>query len=303
MTAKSVNILAKSHKLNYVDLISKMFSIPRRSVPRPSCCFLHKIHIYMKRRLLHRSNNSRSGIPDPATFTIGATMAKILSHNWSSALGSVGGITYFNGPAGSIIARARTKPVQAPSNLRTDIKGAMITRAAQWNAITEAQRAAWNVYAAAKGLINGRDAFLAGTIFLQYVVNANFALPTVQDNAPDNLLDAGCSVTLGTPTAAGTDAVAVKIQNAGSARVLVLFNISTGLNPARHFWKGPWNDAMTKATLHASGVTTTYEFPGLTVGQRYFIRTAICTNDLGVGLRGAKLQQSVITNSLAVHVP
>jgi hypothetical protein len=217
--------------------------------------------------------------------------------------GSIGGITYLTTPANAIIARMRNIPVQAPSNLRTDIKGAMITRAAQWNAMSIAQRAAWDVYAAAKGLISGRDAFLAGTIFFQYMINAGFALPTIQDNAPDNLQDCGCSVTPGVPTAAGTDAVGVKVTNAGGARVFCLFNISTGLNPARSFWKGPWNPAFTKASSLASGISTTFEFPGLTVGLRYFIRTSIGTNDLTVGLRGAKLQQPVITNTIAIHVP
>lgn len=230
-------------------------------------------------------------------------MAKILSHNWSSALGSVGGITYYNGPAGAIIARARTFPVQTPTNLRTDIKGAMITRAAQWNAITQIQRTAWDLFAQSKGLISGRDAFLAGTVFVQYVINAGFAAPTMQDNAPDNLLDPGCSITVGTPVAAGTDAVAVKVINAGSARVMAIFNISPHLNPARNFWKGPWDPSKTKAVFFASGVTTTVEFSGLIVGQKYFVRTAIVTNDTGVGLRGAKLQKPVITNSLAIHVP
>lgn len=230
-------------------------------------------------------------------------MAKVVSHLFSSMRGSVGGITYLTTPAGAIIARMRNIPVQAPSNLRTDIKGAMITRAAQWNAITDAQRAAWDTFAAAKGLISGRDAFLAGTVFLQYVINAGFAVPTMQDGAPDNLQDPGVSITVGVPITAATDAVAVKITNAGGARCFVLFNISTGLNSARHFWQGPWNPLSTKASSINSGVTQTIEFAGLNVGQRYFVRTAICTNDTTVGLRGAKLQKPVITNSLAIHIP
>jgi hypothetical protein len=230
-------------------------------------------------------------------------MAKVVSHLFSSMRGSIAGTTYLTTPAGAIIARMRNIPVQAPSNLRTNIKGAMITRAAQWNAITQLQRNAWDVYAAAKGLVSGRDAFLAGTVFIQYILNAGFAIPTMQDSAPDNLLAPGCSITVGTPVTAATDAVAVKVINAGGARVLILMNISTGLNPARSYWKGPWNPVFTKATVLLSGVSATYEFPGLTVGLRYFIRTSICTNDTGAGLRGAKLQTPVITNSLAIHVP
>lgn len=230
-------------------------------------------------------------------------MAKIVSQVWASARGSIGGTTYFTTPAGAIIARSRNIPVQSPSNLRTDVQGAMITRAAQWNAMTAAQRLAWDTFAQAKHLVSGRDAFLAGTVFIQYVINAGFAAPTMQDNAPDNLLDPGCSVTASTPTAAGTDAVAVKVINAGSARVFILYNVSTGLNPARSFWKGPWDNARTKAISLASGVSVVSEFAGCTVGLRYFIRTRICTNDVGVGLRGAKMQSAVITNSLAIHVP
>lgn len=230
-------------------------------------------------------------------------MAKVVSHLFASMRGSIGGITYLTTPAGAIIARMRNIPVQAASNPRTWIKGAMITRAAQWSAITEAQRTAWDVYAAAKGLISGRDAFMAGTIFVQYIINSALAAPVVTDNAPDNLLDPGCSIVPGTPTAAGTDAVAVKVTNAGGANVLVLMEVSTGLNAARHFWKGPWDPARTKVTTLISGISTTYEFAGCNVGQRYFIRTAICTNSVVVGLRGNKLQTPVITNSLAIHVP
>jgi hypothetical protein len=200
----------------------------------------------------------------------------------------------------------RNIPVQAPSNLRTCIKGAMISRAAQWNAMTQVQRTAWDVYAAAKGLISGRDAFLAGTVFIQFISNAGFLFPLAivpQDNAPENLLDPGVAITVGVPAGAGTDAVAVKCQNAGGASVVILFDISVGLNPARSFWKGPWNPATTMAKTVASGVTTTFEFPGLIVGLRYFIRTRACTNSVAIGTRGNKLQAAVITNSLAIHVP
>lgn len=229
-------------------------------------------------------------------------MAKIVSHVWSSARGSIAGITYLTTAAGQIIARQRTRPVNTPTYYRTLIKDSMISRAAQWNAITQVQREQWDVYAAANGMRSGRYAFLSGTMLAQYCYLTGLAGATVisiYDPRPETNFAPNCAVTTVLPTGALNIAVAVKVTNSGPQRALLLIEVSPNLNPARTYWKGPWDVSKTQVVALLSGVTTTYQMNGLSVGQRYFIRVRAQTNDTAVGLRGNRNQAPLIVNQLA----
>lgn len=232
-------------------------------------------------------------------------MAKIVSPVWSSIRGSIAGTTYLTTSSGQIIARQRTRPVNTPSNYRTYIWDAMITRAAQWNAITGIQRGDWETWAIANGFHSGRQAFIAGTGFMQFVTNTGLAgaVTGLFDSRPETNNSPSCTILPTAPVIAGTDAVAVKVQNNGPQRVMCYYDLSPGMSPARTFWKGPWDTSKSKANTIASGITTITEFSGLQLGARYFIRVRACLDDVTVGLRGNRCQKQLQTTSIAVHVP
>lgn len=229
-------------------------------------------------------------------------MAKIVSPVWSSARGSIAGTTYLTTASGQIIARQRTRPVNTPTYYRTLIKDAMISRAAQWNAITQVQRDQWDVYAAANGLGSGRRAFMAGTLLSQYCYLTGLAGATVisiYDPRPETNFAPNCAVSTVLPTGPGNTAIAVKVSNTGPQRALLLIEVSPNLNPARTYWKGPWDESKTQVVAQLSGVTTTYQINALSLGQRYFVRVRAQTNDTSAGLRGNRNQAALIVNQIA----
>lgn len=232
-------------------------------------------------------------------------MARIVSPVWSSARGSICGTTYLTTASGQIIARQRTRPTQTPTNYRTYIKNAMQMRATHWNALTVAQRSAWDVWAMAQGLPTGRQAYLQGTVLPQFILNAGLivGLTGLRDDAPDTNFHPNVQCGATSPVAAGTDAVAFKVQNNGGQRVVYLLELSPGLNPARNYWKGPWNTTRSLSATVNSGVTAVVEFPLLNVGEKYFVRCRVFTCDVTLGLRGNVVQAVVYANSIAVHVP
>jgi hypothetical protein len=234
-----------------------------------------------------------------------ANMAKIVSPVWSSARGSICGITYLTTSSGQIIARQRTRPVETPSNFRTWIKSAMQQRAAHWNSLSALQRANWDLFAIVNGFQTGRLAYLAGTVFMQFVTNTGLAgaVTGLRDDAPDTNNFPQCSISTTTPVIANNDSVAVKITNSGPQRVMQYIEVSPGFNAARNFYKGPWDTSRSFAGTLASGVSALVEFHGLNPGERYFIKARIATDDVTVGLRGNTLQAAMYTNSIAIHVP
>lgn len=230
-------------------------------------------------------------------------MAKIVSPVWSSARGSIAGTTYLTTASGQIIARQRTRPVNTPSVFRTWIKDAMIWRAAQWNAITQSARDQWDIYAAANGFTSGRVAFMSGTVFAAFCLLTNLAgaaVISVFDSKPETNGKPNCTVSPGIQSGAGTTSVAVKVANNGALRALLYIEVSPGLNPARTYWKGPWDTTRSQCVVLLSGVTTTYQITGLTVAERYFIKVRALTNDLVVGARGNRIQAAMIINQIAV---
>lgn len=63
------------------------------------------------------------------------------------ARGSVGGDTFTANQYHQIVVRARTAPVQPGTLMQTKIKAAFGTASTEWDALTPAQRTAWDDYA------------------------------------------------------------------------------------------------------------------------------------------------------------
>lgn len=80
-----------------------------------------------------------------------------------SMVGSIGGTTFARGPHGAY-ARARVDPTNPNSSGQQIVRGHFSSAASAWAGITDAQRAAWELYAANTPVQNrlGEQTFLSG---------------------------------------------------------------------------------------------------------------------------------------------
>lgn len=86
-----------------------------------------------------------------------------LSDRMTSASGSIGGTTFSHNRFG-MYTRARRSPVNPNTSEQQDARAAFASASAGWRALTEAQRDAWNAYAANTPTVNalGQSVYLTG---------------------------------------------------------------------------------------------------------------------------------------------
>lgn len=211
-------------------------------------------------------------------------MAKIVSPVWSSIRGSIAGTTYLTTPSGQIIARQRTRPVQAPSIHRTAIKDAMIQAVSEWTAKTTAEKAAWDTWAAANGPGSGRQQYIAGQAVIDFILNLGLNAPTVVTTDLAAPQFSGHPSFVLAPTNFSTPAetgIAVQIKNTSGRDCWYLIEVSPTLSNARNFWKGPWDPTLTQAKHIAKTLTATVNIQVALAGDRYFVRVRAVTDGAG----------------------
>lgn len=214
-------------------------------------------------------------------------MAKILSHVWSSISGSVGGITYFNGPHAAIIARARTNPVQPSTLFQSMAKSAWNGANATWESLAVAVQNLWNDYALTvvhqgkqgNYTVTGRSLFMAGRSLQNYLLLRGLETPALVTTAPATngfLLPSGFNVTA--PFAAGTGiGIAVTADLVDDTNVYI--SVSGAFEKERNFWKGPWASRNAVAQVVPAGTSVTVDILGLLLGKRYFVRVKCVSDD------------------------
>jgi len=233
-------------------------------------------------------------------------MAKIVSHVWSSARGSVAGITYLTTPSGAIIARQRVIPVNAPSPFRTFIKNALTEAVSDWDSLTVAQKAAWNTWAAANGGLKGRQEFVASQSLRNFILGSGIAGVTViLQNliAPDfagHPAVTHAAAPFVTPLMTG---VAFKNRVTSPQKCIVMLELSPAMSNGRYFWKGPWDTSRSIAFELAAAATVTTTFTGLNAGMRYYCRMRAYTADTVSLKLGCVINAPMITYSDAVTNP
>jgi len=233
-------------------------------------------------------------------------MAKFLSQVYTSISGSVGGITYLTMPGGPMLARARVAPVHAPTPFRTFAKDAMIEAVSDWDSLSVASKAAWNVWAAANGLLKGRQEFIGVQSLRNFVLGSGIAGVTVITQnlaAPD--FSGHPSVTHAATlfvTALQTG-VAFKNRVTSPQKCIVMLELSPGLSNGRYYWKGPWDNSKTIAFDLAAGATATTTFENLTAGLRYYCRMRAYTHGVIAGGAGMAIGSPMITYSDAITNP
>lgn len=214
-------------------------------------------------------------------------MAKIRSHIWSSAAGSVGGITYFNGPHHAILARARVVPVQPGTLHQSQMRSAMSEAAAQWDALTALQQQDWEIYAQTctyQGKqgnyeVTGRSMFMAGRSLQRYIFLRGLEIPTFVVTPP---VVTGFLVpsdfALAPPTGIGTG-FQVRLKTDVNDPQLTVIQVSGPKGDETNFWKGPWDTRKTETDISAADTNVLHDILGLVDGAKYFVRVKCVADD------------------------
>lgn len=214
-------------------------------------------------------------------------MAKLLSHVWSSISGSVGGITYLNGPHHAIIARSRVAPVQPGTLFQSMMRSSLNEASAQWEALTQVQQEDWEVYAQTCTFqgkqgnyeITGRSLFMAGRSLQRYINLRGLAAPTFVVTPPATtgfLLPSDFELVAAVGLGTG---LGVKLTADLNDDTLVHVQISGPHGTSRNFYKGPWNTRDSQALIIPATVSATVDVLGLVDGAKYFVRVKCVADD------------------------
>lgn len=214
-------------------------------------------------------------------------MAKIVSPVWSIIRGSIGGTTYFAGPGGQILARARTAPVDPGSLFQTIMRSSFNYAAGLWDALTVGNQILWNTYASqltipkATGNYTptGRQMFMAGIALQKYMDTRGLVTPTEVTSPPATtgfLLPSNLS--MAAPSGIGTG-FALNITADPTDDTTVMMNVAGPFDKERYFWKGPWDTSIAVGSIVPGGTSVQIDRLGLQVGRIYFIRVKCVADD------------------------
>jgi len=228
------------------------------------------------------------------------------SHIFSNMLGSVNGITYFNGLYHQINARQRTIPVDPQTTNQATIRSSLAKSSGFWAQASDADRDAWNDYAATlvfpdpmgSGKRSGRLVFIGNLTLGSYIESRALGPITVGTDPPTTagFLSIG-AVTSSDPIGPG-DGVGVSIENFSGEDILAFAEVSLGFPVTRNRYKGPFRSSSAIATAIPSSTTGVIEFLGLEVGKAYFVRLR-CISDA----EPIRLSTEYIIRGIAVNVP
>lgn len=206
----------------------------------------------------------------------------------SEIRGSVGGTTFSRNPAGQII-RQRSNPVNPNSSRQQTVRTVLATISNRWgNILTQAQRDAWDTYAAAVTMTNrlGDPFFLAG---FQHYVRSNTAIlqagGIVVDDGPTVLslpsLDPtwfGAASLLSGATIIFDNTMAW----ANEDDAWMSASMSSPVGPGRSFIGGPFRFAGAFEGDSVTPPTSPHQFTQpwtIAVGQKVIVRSRIMRAD------------------------
>lgn len=214
----------------------------------------------------------------------------------SAASGSVGGVTYSHNKGG-MYTRTRAIPTNPNSTRQQKVRSAMAEASQLWGLLSEAQRAAWNLYAANVPMTNklGQSFHLSGQ---QHFIRTNaFRIAMLNDTEGGQFWqveDAPTEFNLGSIGSITADTFSAATQNfnlnyddtqgwttvAGS--FLVVF-MGMPQNASIGFFKGPWRmvrvlEGEDPAPTPPLVTTTTLGWE-ITPGQKVWIRAVLSQAD------------------------
>jgi len=218
-------------------------------------------------------------------------MARALSLLFSNILGSVGGLTYFNGPFHQIQIRQRTNPVQPDSVYQIAMRAAFAEAVAVWGALSKAIRDDWSVYASTvvysgplgnyspsgRMLAIGQYAavrYLNDTHGYNFPGGVSMTAPVIM-NQP---VLTGLVVSAPAIPSTGFD---VDFVNDTTESIIVDAVISAQKGLAVNFWKGPFDSTQHQGVAVDHGNSGNMPFASLVDGAKYFVKVRSYSAEAG----------------------
>lgn len=205
---------------------------------------------------------------------------RFLSHVWSVARGSVGGITYTANQWHQLIARVRTVPVNPATPNQGVIRSSMAQVSSAWKGLSDANRQTWDEYAESCKYqgplgdysIPGRQMFTGVLAFAQYIKTRGLYALSATPTPPviPGFFGAGPLIPA-TPTTVGTG-IALSCTNSTGEDAVCLFERSIPFFPSRERYKGPFLSQSAVSILVPDGTSTIVEQMGLEEDKIYFTR-------------------------------
>jgi hypothetical protein len=212
---------------------------------------------------------------------------KFLSHVWSIARGSVGGITYTANQWAALIARVRVSPVNPSTPYQSVIRSSLAASSANWKVVSEAIREGWNDYALTceytgplgTYFITGRLMFAACLSFVNYIDARGLYDFTILPTAPTipGFYSPG-PIVQQDPTTVGTG-IGLSISNVTGIDGVAFIERSHAFNPTRERFKGPFLASTAQAVAIPTGTSTLIEFMGLQEDYAYFTKVRLVTDE------------------------
>ncbi len=232
----------------------------------------------------------------------------MLSTIASNMLGSVAGLTFFNGPFHQIQVRQRTVPVQPNTVNQVKAKASFSAGVQAWEQATEQQRQDWAAFAATvtfQGPLGpyhptGRMLAVAQFQVTGYLLNRGVA-GFIGGNGMIAPINPGMLVVTN-PTILPPDGAAtgfkIRANNDTGESVNLYAVRSFKQSTARNFYKGPWISSTLDATVIATGENGFVEFTGLDEDGVYFVKFRFISLSAG-----RRYSQEGILRAVAVDVP
>ena len=210
-------------------------------------------------------------------------MAIARSHLFSQIVGSVGGVTYFYNRYATIILRSRVSPVDPNTPAQQTVRTRFSASMAAWQALTQVQRDAWEIYASGTPWVNSLsdDVRLPGmNMYLSVRLAAlkiNPLIPLGDFDLPPCTPGLFPQETVSlSPCTSGVLNAGFKlgiVNNHPTATVVLGVHMSSAQNLSVNFWDGPYDDRSYFATPPIAptfGIST--DRIGLIPDKRYFLR-------------------------------
>lgn len=207
------------------------------------------------------------------------------SQVYTQVSGSIGGITYGHN-AGGLYSRSRTVPVDPNSPDQVEARTALADAINDWsNTLTQAQRDAWDVYAANVPLLSplGDPRNVSGAA--QFVRSNSARLRAglaVVAEGPATMTEAAVVTgAVATVDTAGLNELSVAFDTAAAGSDVIV-QVSRPVSAARKFFKGPFRFVGTAPAETSPFTAAAYPFP-IAVGQRVFLRLRRTADDGRLG--------------------
>lgn len=216
-------------------------------------------------------------------------MAKAKSHLMSIIRGSVAGVTYLSGPDHQIVMRQRTTPVNPQTTRQSQMRSEFSGAAARWNALTDAQRRAWELYAQTVTIENpvdnfspsGRQLFIGNIGTREYLTVRGITFTDYLDTAPlynGRLVVENLDII---PPAAGKTGFQVQVTNPNPEGIYLYGFVSPVQNPARLTYQGPFQTESLQYVNIASLGSGVLQFDLALDDDVHFVKVRLISEEAG----------------------